>query len=206
MKLSEMITLLGVYADDVIDTTTATTLFNAGQNAMAVDIKASFPQLVSTNVNDTFIFPEKYHEAPILYAASMIKAQDSSIREKGSFLDQFMNAKADFVENWTVPARYRDDQNTQQFTAVAGQATFVITSDVYSYQYSNLKVYVNNALTSRFRVPTMDLGGPYLSTTITSTDPKSFTLIEACAAGDAVTAVWEINQEYQQPPLPWWSF
>jgi hypothetical protein len=192
MKLSDLINLLNGYVDDVIDATTATRLFNAGQNQMAVDIKASFPQLIASNLNDTFVFPEKYHEAPVLYAAAMVKAQDSSIREKESFLSQFGLAVANFTENYDVPARYWETPSVQQFTATAGQTTFLITKESYNPDYSNLKVYINDVPTTSFSLAT--------------DGTNSFILTTSAALNDAVTASWEQREEFTGPPMPWWSW
>lgn len=189
MKLSEMFTLLNLYVDDVVASTTATTLFNAGQNKMAAEIKAAFPQLVATNPDDTFIFPEKYHETPILYAAAMIKAQDSSIREKGSYLDQFQDGMNSFTENWDVPPRYKDDINVQQFIATAGQTKFTITKDSYTYQFSNIQVYVND-----------------LKVSFETDETNAISLATACTAGDFVTATWIVNDSLQRPPYPWMAW
>lgn len=211
MKLSEMFTLLNVYVDDVVSSPIATTLINAGQNKMAADIKAAFPQLSVTNPDDTFVFPEKYHEIPVLYAATMIKAQDSSIREKESFLGQFNNGKADFVENWTVPPRYKDDQHIQQFratadaTTLAVPTTFTIASETYDFQFSELTVYINDIKTTRFTIPTVEIY-PIVTTPTYSNDVKSFTLSDVPPADAYITAIWEIHADYQQPPYAWWTF
>ncbi len=187
MKLSEMITLLNTYVDDVVAASTATTLFNAGQNKMAAELKAAFPQLVSTAVDSTLSFSEKYHEIPVLYAAAMIKAQDSSVREKGSFLDQFHDGMASFIENYDLPAQYKDDVNVAQYVAAAAQQVFTITNDTYLDQYSNLKVYVNSVRTYDFTKPTA----------------TSFSLNTACVGGEFVTAIWDIDHAMQEPPYPW---
>lgn len=194
MKLSDMYTLLGTYVDDVVTPTTATQLLNAGQNKMAVDAKAVFPQLSDSTPEGTFIFPEKYHEIPVLYAAAMVKAQDSSIREKGSYLDQFYSGMRDFTENYDIPMQYRDEQFIQQFTATLNQTDFLVTKDTFiNSNLSGLKVYVNNRLvdftTSAEYIPTY-----------------TFRLKTASSAGDAVTAVWETHHEYDQPPMPWWTW
>lgn len=187
MKLSDMFTLLNLYVDDVVASTIATTLFNAGQNKMAAEIKAAFPQLVATNVDDTFVFSEKYHEIPVLYAASMIKAQDSSIREKESFLSQFQDGLASFTENYDLPAKYKDDVNVLQYVAITGQQSFTIPSDTYVYPYANLKVYVDNVRTYEFTTPTN----------------TSFSLNTACVGGEYITAIWDIDHAMQEPPYPW---
>lgn len=189
MRLADMFTLLNTYADDVVPPSTATMLFNAGQNKMATEIRAKFPQLVATNTEDTFVFDEAYHEIPILYAAAMIKAQDSSIREKNSYLDQFQDGMNGFTENWDVPPRYRNNINVQQFTATEGQDVFTITKDSYTYRYSNVQIFVN------------DLEVPFQTD-----EMNQFSLYTACTAGDAVTAAWEVNDSLQRPPYPWMSW
>jgi hypothetical protein len=187
MNLSDMKAMLDGYVDDVIDITLATRLLNAGQNKMATSARASFPQLAATVTDGTFVFPEKYHETPVLYAAAMIKAQDSSIREKESFLAQFQDALADFTENWDVPARYKDDINVQQFTATANQTVFTITKDTYTTSYSRLEVYKNDV-----KITTFEDNGD-----------GTFTLATGATAGDYITAIWEVNEMFQQPPYPW---
>lgn len=190
MKLSEMFTLLNIYVDDVVAATTATTLFNAGQNKMAAEIKAAFPQLTASVTDGTFIFPEKYHETPVLYAAAMIKAQDSSVREKESYLNQFHDGLNSFTENWDVPARYKDDINVQQFIAIDGQTKFTITKDSYAYNFSNIQVFVNDLEISAF----------------SADSTNAITLVKACVAGDCVTTTWIVNDSLQRPPYPWFTF
>jgi hypothetical protein len=192
MILNDMVSLLNRYVDDVVDITTATALLNAGQNAMAENVEADFPQLASSDINGTFVFPQKYHEIPVLYAAAMFKAQDSSIREKESYLSQFHERLANFTENYDVPARYRDTATVQQFTATAGQTTFTIVKESYNPTYSNLKVYINDVPTTNF---------------ISATDgTNGFVLTNASTLGDAVTASWEQREEFSGPPMPWWSW
>lgn len=210
MKLAEMFTLLNLYVDDVVSSTAATTLINAGQNKMAAEIKAAFPQLSVTDTEGTFVFPEKYHETPVLYAAAMIKAQDSSIREKESFLGQFEQGKADFIENWTVPPRYKDDQNVQQFRSTADVSlviptTYTITSETYDPNFSQLIVYVNDLKTTRYTFPTSEVY-PTVTTSTYSNNIKSFTLLDVPPADAYITAIWEIHAEYQSPPYSWWTF
>lgn len=210
MKLSEMNALLNVYVDDVVDITTATTLFNAGINKMSIEVKSNLPILSSATPDSPPAFPAIYHEIPVLYAATMIKAQDSSLREKGSFLQQFDLALSNFSENYDPPMQYKDSQNTQQFIAVAGQTTFVITQDTYNRPYANLTVYVNGKEIPPTWVllPTTILTSrTVINTTITtSNDPNSFTLVKPCVAGDMVTALWEIHAEFERPPVQWYSW
>lgn len=187
MKLSDMFILLNTYVDDVVAATTATMLFNAGQNKMAAELKAAFPQLVSTVTDSTLSFDIEYHEVPVLYAAAMIKAQDSSIREKGSFLDQFQDGVASFIENYDLPAQYKKDINVKQYVATVGQQDFTILHDTYVDQYSDLKVYINNVKTTDFTKPTS----------------STFKLKTACVGGEFVTAVWDIDHAMQEPPYPW---
>jgi hypothetical protein len=186
MKLSDMFTILNAYVDDVVAATVATAFLNAGQNEMASEIKGAFPQLTATNLDDTFVFPEKYHEIPILYAAAMVKAQDSSIREKESFLNQFNQKVKVFTENYDLPAQYRDDVNSQQYVSTAGQTSYTITKDLYVPDYSNLKVYVND-----IRIYTFTASG------------NVFTLKSESLLDDKVTAVWDIDHAMQEPPYPW---
>jgi hypothetical protein len=189
MQLSDMKSLLELYVDDIVPIETVVLLLNAGQNRMAMEVKAKFPQLTQ-NLADTFVFDSKFHEGPILYAAAMIKAQDSSIREKESFILQFTNLLSEFSENYIVIPRYRDDEISQQFTATAGQTDFTITRSTYSPQYSALRVYVN------------DIALPD-SAYSASSDDNTFSLVTPTAANDAVTALWEQHSDLMDAPIYW---
>jgi hypothetical protein len=189
MTLQEMINAINRRIDDVIDTADAIEWLNEGQNLLAIAVGAKFPQL-SSNLTDTFVFDEKYHTIPVIFAAMRYKEQDSSLQEARYLMDQFEEYKREFVENYEVPPRYRDDRQTQQFTATDGQTTFTITKLDYDPNSGDLKVYVNDA-----PVPLAAIGWD-----------KSFTLETPCSDGDAVTAVWEIHTDMQEPPYPWWRW
>lgn len=192
MLLSDMLLLLETYVDDSINNPDAVRWLNAGQNKMAVEVKAAFPQLtITSGLNTTFVFPEKFHETPVLYAAAMYKAQDSSMQEKESFLMQFRDGLQEFSENYDPPARYRDDAITQQFIATAAQTEFTITKEGYNYRFGNLRVYVNDRRTDYF-LPVV--------TGFLYTDPAPILV------GDAVTAVWEEHSDlYVRPAIyPGW--
>lgn len=160
---------------------------------MATTAEANFPQFTTTNLSGVPVFPVKYHEALVLYAAAMIKAQDSSIREKDSFTGQFMGLLAEFSAQWQVPPQYKDDPNTQQFIATAGQTKFVITDFDYSLKNGDLSVYVDNAKLSDLNLT--------LST-------NGFTIVglPALIAGQYVTAVWELHTDLDAPPYSWWTW
>lgn len=189
MNLSDMKALLELYVDDIVPVETAVLLLNNGQNKMAAEVKAKFPQLPQ-DLTSTFTFDAKYHETPVLYAAAMIKSQDSSIREKESYLAQFNGALSEFSEGYILTPRYRDDDITQQFTATAGQTEFTITRNTYDTRYGDLKVFVNDL---------------ELDSSAYKVDPKAkkFTLVTAAALNDAVTALWEQHAEFTDAPAYW---
>jgi hypothetical protein len=190
-----MISLLNANVDDVVDVETAVRWLNAGQNQMAVEARATFTQLVSTNANGTFDFPEKFHEIPVLYASAMYQSSESSIGEKNSYLVQFQDGLKSFIENYDIPMEFRDDTNTQQFTKTStDNNTYTITKRGYLDGYkSNLKVYINNVETTLFTI-----------------NDKSFTLtqivgVQVPVENDKITAVWEDRPEMQEPPYTWWK-
>lgn len=186
MILSEMITLLEEYADDTIDTPSAIRWLNAGLNKLAVSARCTFPQLQLTpDLSDTFVFPEKYHEIPVLYAASRYKGQDSSLSEKRDYAGEFAEGLADFTENYTPPVQWRDEPYIQQYRATEGQTVFVITKDSYNTTYGNLKMYVNSLPVDFYK------------------DGSTITLINPVAAGDYVSALWDETYSYTTEPTFW---
>lgn len=190
MNINEMKALLNFYVDDTVDGTIAVTLLNLGQNELAIAAKCNFPQLDSNDQNSTFIFTEKYHNLPILYAAARYKGFDSSVREKDSYMNDFVIGLADFTENYTPPAQYRDDFNVQQFTASAdGETTYTITKEHYVAGLSVLKVYKNSMIV------------PFTENTVDG----SFTIDSDILTNDAITAVWETQFELHQPPFEFWE-
>lgn len=187
MVVTEMLTYLRFLVDDVVDTSIAGSLLNAGQNKMAVEVKANFPQINTTTPDATFVFPEKFHEMPVLYAAAMYKTYDSSVRESDALMNQFLGALSNFTENYNPPYRYWDDFNVQQITAVNGTLTYTITKDGYNRDYADLRVYVN------------DLTVPFTPSTVDNT----FT-IDSVVDGDAITVIWETHSDLVNPPYEWW--
>lgn len=187
MNLQEMIDAINRRVDDVVDPTDAIEWLNAGKNRMAMAVKANFPDLTASDMQGSFAFPAKYHEGPVLYAAAKFKELDSSLAEAANFMSQFELILREFMENYEIPPRYRDDHLSQQFIATAGQTVFTITKNSYNPRYGDLKVYVNDRLVER------KLG-----------DGTDFVLLTPASAGDAVTAVWEEHFDLVEPPYNWW--
>lgn len=191
MKLTEMQSYLRFLVDDAVDAGITAILLNDGQNKMAIEVKATFPQLVAENPDSTFVFPEKYHSMPVFYAAAMYKGFDSSVREKDSYMGDFLNGLPNFSENYNPPYRYWDDYNVQQFTAVNGTFTYTIKKDGYNRKYADLRVYVNDLPVSFVASTTDD----------TFTIDSSITLV----TGDFITVIWEIHTDLVEPPYAWWG-
>jgi len=190
--LSDMIALVNANVDDVVDTVPVVQWLNAGQNKMASEARASFTQLVASNTNSTFDFPEKYHEIPVLYACAMYMASQSSIAEKESYLRQFEDGVKSFIENYDIPLTQRDDTTTQHFTKTATDKNkYYITKRGYSDR-SNLKVYLNGLQTTLFEL--IDNNGFELLVVVNVQEP---------ADGDKITARWEDRPDLQEPPYPW---
>lgn len=192
MTLQEMINAINRRIDDVVATPDAVEWLNEAQNLMGIAVGAKFPQLVSTNMSGTFVFDERFHSIPIMFASARYKEQDSSLQEANNFMGQFEEFKKEFVENYEVPMRYKEDRYTQQFIATNGQDTFTITKVDYDPRSGDLKVYRND-------LP-IDLNYKGWGT------DKSFQLSIPCVAGDAVTATWEYHSDQQEPPYSWWKW
>lgn len=192
MTLQEMILAINRRIDDVIATADAVEWLNEGQNLMGIAVGAKFPQLIASDTTSTFVFDERFHNIPVLFASARYKEQDSSLNEANNFLNQFEAYKKDFVENYEVPMRYREDRQSQQFIATEGQDTFTITKIDYDPYSGELKVYVNDL--------------PVSLSNIGTGDDKSFMLDIPCTEGDAVTATWEYHSDLIEPPYPWWKW
>lgn len=194
MTLEEMINMINSNVDDVVLNEDALMWLNAGQNKMAVAVGANFPRLeITPSMDATFVFPEKYHDLPVLYASAMYKAQDTSLSEKDSFMVQFIDGLKDFVARYTPPIIYRDDETTEQFDIQNGMTSeLFITKNSYDPRTGKLKVYVNGIQTNNFIKD--------------SKGRKSFLVLDDLVEGDRVTAQWEIHTDMQKPPYSWWSW
>lgn len=191
MTLQDMIDAINRRLDEVVDVADAVEWLNAGKNQMAIAVGAKFPDLVVGQMQSSFVFDERYHEAPVLYACARYKERDSSTSEAGNFMVQFEQLKREFVLEYEVPPRYREDRFSQQFVAEDGQTTFTITKNGYDPQYGDLKVYINDVLYEDVNV---------------YTDKTFMILNKTINAGDAITAVWEEHTYLQEPPFNWWRW
>lgn len=183
MNISEMISLVEAYIDDLVDTTTCVTMLNAGQSQMETEAQVRFPPIVQT-VEMDFVppYPEIYHEIPVLYAAAMYKAQDSSIREKDSFMAQFYDRLRSFVANYDPPVQYLNRANVQQFDAAEDQTVFTVTKTTYNAVYGNPVAYVN--------------GNPVDA----AINDRTVTLPSPAAEGAIVTVMWDDGAVFRVKP------
>ena len=173
MNYTEMKTLLEYYVDDVVDTATAVRLLNEGKNKLAVAVRAKFPDIDASGAS-TFVFDDRFHEAPVLYAASMVKAYDSSLSEKESYMAQFRDMLRDFVKEYSPPVQYLASENLQHFGVglPEGEDTFIITDSSFS-GYGDLEVFVDS----------MPVGF--------SSSGRNVYLTNTAPAGTVVTVRWE---------------
>lgn len=217
MNVSDMYTYVSRLVDDQPIQDDVIAWLNAGQNIMASEVQATFPQLSNTTTDPTmagtFVFPVKWHHIPCVYAAAMYKAQDTSFQEEQMFVQQFNDLKRTFVQYYDPPLQYKDDALSQLFTATAGQLTYVITKTTYNSDYGDLKVYYNG----RLLVPNIDYTIPVQSvqaysqivtSATTTNDPNGFILNASfnVLAGDLISAVWEEHADYVNPPYEWWGW
>lgn len=194
MQLSEMIRLVGIYIDDVADSSDILLLLNAAKNAMATEVRCTFPDLVaSTDMSDTFVFDAEYHEIPVLYAAAMLKSQDSAVREKESYLSQYMAGISNFAENYDPPVQYLNLPNVQHFIATVAQTDYIVTKGGFHPRYGNLKLYRNSL--------------PIVEDFVIGSNIFKLSPLTSVVAGDIITAVWEMNSDYGYAPgfFPSWG-
>lgn len=190
MILGEMIKAINRRVDDTVLQDNAVEWLNSGKNHMAIAVHADFPDIkVTADLSDTFVFPDKFHMCAVVYACAKMKEQDSSLSESNNFMKEFEEILKSFVQNYEVPAQYRDDRLSQQFVAIDGQDTFQITKEGYDPTYGDVKVYKNGLVQTDF---------------ITN-DDSTFTLASTCVAGDRITALWEEHADMIQPPYKWWN-
>ena len=183
MNVAQMKKMLEFYVDDIVENDIAVQLFNEGKNEMAIVVDADFPDLqITSDLSDEFAFDEKYHNAPVLYAAAMVKAYDSSLNEKNSFMQQFQQAVARFNTNYVVPIQFRNEAGYWHYTVTEDAGvTEVSVSDEYYHTWSWVKVYLDEVLTN-------DAGVYGNKITFPSVVPK----------GTIITVCWDINPVYQR--------
>jgi hypothetical protein len=188
MNVGQMKALLEFYIDDISDETIALQLFNAGKDRMSAEIEVDYPDVVGGgNLLDSFAFDPKFHELPVLYAAAMYKAADSSVNEKNSFMAQFEAGVTRFVQQATVEIDQKTGETTQQLVAssTSAQDGFLITKNDFSPRFTEMHVYVNGLETWDYRW---------------SPDNFRLILIPSAVEGDKVTITWEMNDIWTAPP------
>jgi len=188
MVLSEMITLLEFYIDDVADQAIAVQLFNAGKNRMSIECGIDYPDITTANaLSDSFAFDAKFHEMPVIYAAAMYKSADSSIQEKNSLLSQFEQAIPRFVQHVEASVTDKQGSNVAQFTGTQGQTDFLVTKEGFSPRFTEMKVYVNGIQFYGYEKFVYD-------------DPRIIVIPGGVQDGDKVTILWEPNDVWNDPP------
>jgi hypothetical protein len=190
MILSEMKTGVESRIDDTVLIGDLLRWLNDAKDDMALEINANFPDIVQTGtMDDFFVFDSRYHIGPVLYACARFKEQQQSVGEANNFMQQYLDLRRKFVADYEVPAQYREDRLSQQFTATSGQTDFTITKNGYDPSTGDLKIYVNN-----IEVEFIPLAG------------KTFSLVIPTVEGDAVTAVWEEHTDFVDPPYSFWNW
>lgn len=108
MNLSGMINRINANIDEVVDNNEAVRWLNDGKDIMAIAAKASFPDIeLDSDLSGSFVFDERFHMGPVLYACAKFKEQSSSIREAQNFLDQFERLNREFANSFSVPDEYK---------------------------------------------------------------------------------------------------
>lgn len=177
MNYAEAKVLLEYYVDDVVDTATTSLLLNAGKNKMAVAVHSKFPDIEPVAPNDTFVFDDRFHELPVLYAAAMAKSYDSSIQEKNSYLTQFEINLKDFVQNYDPPIQYVQAEYIYHMTVTESVGTTLV--DVMNKTYNthgNVNAFVNSMPIPHLRTRT------------------GIVLHEPAPFGSVITVTWEPNR------------
>ena len=185
MILAEMIRMVNFNVDDVIDNQDIVDQLNRAKDQMAARVGCKFPDIqITGDLSESFVFDERFHELPVLYASAMVKAMDSSISEKDSFMVQFMDGLVTFAAIYDPPIQYWENPTCQQFDVEdVSQSEFTITKATYNPVYGKLKVFVNGNQIFDF-----------------SKNGNTFWLIDAAQPGDRVTAVWEQDSSLTVKP------
>lgn len=184
MNLSEMKSLLEYYVDDIVDNNIVIQLLNQAKNELAIVVDADFPDIAITpNMDDTFVFDDKYHNLPVLHAAAMVKAYDSSLGEKNSFMQQFQVGLQGFKSRYTVPIQYKLGANILQHlvTEENGVQQINVTSPNY-HSWSWVNVYVDGVLIEGAEGYGKQINLPML-----------------VPQGATITVEWDTNPMYQKP-------
>lgn len=206
MQFSDMLQAINRIVDDVIDTPSAVQWLNAGKDVMNLRGEYNFPDITS-NATDTFAFPAKYHNIPVLYAAQKYLEQSVMLDQSKVIQQQFEDQISYFLEKYDCPPQYWDNNLSQQFVATQGQSAFVITNNSYDRQTGRLRVYVNNQETTDFYIPYNYAMNPaaIVTTSAITTDPRGFIFNATTTlnAGDTVTASWEEHSDWNESPYPW---
>lgn len=193
MILSQMITLVNSYVDDVLSNDDIIRWLNMGKDRMATEVKCTFPDLPTVaqdqTLSSSFIFPSKYHEVPCLYASAMYRGQESSLNEKGSFMQQFELGVRNFSENYNPPVQYLDQPNVIQYTATAGQTDFVVANDMFTPFYGGSRFYVNSLPSDNFSIQSKVL--------------FKYVGVTPLVLNDKVTLIFEQNANFIEPPYAW---
>jgi DNA gyrase/topoisomerase IV subunit B len=190
MNLQEMINAVYRRVDDSPATADVVEWLNSGKNKMAIAVNATFPDLSATASfqTQTFVFDDKFHELPVLYASARYKEQDGVFNEAQNFMFQFDQGLKEFVVKYEILPQYRDDHTTQQFIATSAGQTFTITKQTYDATRGDLKVFVNNIKASEFTI-----------------EDNGTVTVPACVIGDHVTMVWEDHVDMVEPPYSFWG-
>jgi hypothetical protein len=188
MILSEMVEFVNGLVDDVADTADLVRWMNAGKDDMAIEVGAKFPDLTMSDMSKEYAFDSRFHLAPVYYAAAKYKEYDTSLDEAVNFMNQYIELKKSFALKADIAPQFREDSNTQHFTAALGQTDFTITKESYDPRYGDVKVYVNGVPTYAFT--TMD-------NTIT---------LSSLTTGDMVSCIWEEHTDMVESPYNWWKW
>ena len=185
MILAEMIRMVNFNVDDVIDNQDIVDQQNREKDQMDARVGCKITDIqIKGDLSESFVFDERFHELPVLYASAMVKAMDSSISEKDSFMVQFMDGLATFAAIYDPPVQYWENPTCQQFDVEdVSQSEFTITKATYNPVYGKLKVFVNGNQIFDF-----------------SKNGNTFWLIDAAQEGDRVTAVWEQDSSLTVKP------
>lgn len=204
-----MIAAINRRIDDIIPQTDAIEYLNAGLHEMEIVANASFPELTGTST-DTFVFPEKYHNVPVMYAVAKYLQSNLLLQQAQVFMQEYQQQLMYFAERYTVPPQYWDTDTSQQFVAQDGQSAFVITNNSYTPQSGRLKVFLNNVQTTDFQTPSLMVTSPstVVTTLTTTNDPSGFVFnpTTPISAGYNVTAQWEVHDVFDEPPYEFWTW
>jgi hypothetical protein len=176
--------------EDTLDGLIILQWFDDAQNFLGNRVGARFPSFLNPDgTQSTLVEPvwdSRFHDLLIIYACARYRESDEAIGEAQYLDGLFQSRLSETSEAIQIPMMYKDDEYSQQFTAVLGQTDFIITKPSFPPNSPNLAVYKDGFLLTNL----MDY----------RLDQNKITILTVSAGGENISAMWDTVNEFIQPP------